>query len=187
MARAAAHRQLTYDDLLAMPEDGLRHELIDGEHYVTASPNTRHQRVSGRLHLEIGLFLRNHPVGELFAAPYDVYFSPTDVVVPDLVFIAREHLQRVTERNLQGAPDLAIEILSPSTSGVDEGVKRRLYERQGVAEYWLVDPFVDEVKVFRRRMGKKLALAAELSSEDGDRLTTPLLPGLAIPLAEIFA
>jgi Uma2 family endonuclease len=186
MARAA-HRQLTYADLLAMPEDGLRHELIDGEHYVTASPNTKHQRVSGRLHLEIGLFLRGNPLGELFSAPYDVFFTPIDVVVPDLVFIAREHFQRITERNLQGAPDLAIEILSPSTSAIDEGVKRRLYERQGVAEYWLVDPFVDAVRIFRRGTGRKLVLAADLSAEDGGVLTTPLLPGLAIALAEIFA
>jgi Uma2 family endonuclease len=185
MARAA-HRPLTYDDLLAMPDDDLRHELIDGEHYVTASPNLKHQRVSGRLYLAVGNFLREHPIGEVFYAPCDVVFSPINVVVPDLLYVSKERVEVLTQANLQGAPDLIVEILSPSTRRRDEGIKRRLYERMGVREYWLADPLSDTLRVYRRE-GEALLLVAELSAESGDVLTTPLLPGLELPLAEIFA
>jgi Uma2 family endonuclease len=184
MARAA-HHPLTYDDLLALPDDGLRHELIDGEHFVTPAPNTKHQTVSVNFTLALGVFIKAHDCGRLFTAPYDIVFSPRDVVEPDLLFVSRERLGLLTERNLQGAPDLLIEILSPSTRTRDEGIKRRLYERMGVREYWLADPLFDTVQVYRRA-GEALRLVAEFSAEAGDVLTTPLLPGLEIPLAEVF-
>jgi len=181
-----APRKLTYDDLLALPEDGLRHELIDGEHYVTPAPTLRHQRVSRRLTVALDRFIERHDSGELFYAPCDVVFSPVNVVEPDLVFVAREHLGLLTESNIQGAPDLVVEILSPSTRKVDEDVKRQLYDRMGVREYWLADPLRDTIRVYRRT-GEDFLLAAELSSGAAEVLTTPLLPGLEIPLARIFA
>ncbi len=184
MARSA-HRQLTYDDLLALPDDGLRHELIDGELYVTAAPNTKHQTVVLNLAVVLGEFARRTGCGRLFVAPYDIVFSPTDVVEPDLLFVSRDRLGLITELNLQGAPDLVIEILSPSTRKVDEGVKRQLYERRGVHEYWLADPLFDTVRIFRRT-GDALELVAERSAEADEVLTTPLLPGLEMPLARIF-
>jgi len=184
MARTA-HRPLTYDDLQALPDDGFRHELIDGEHYVSPAPTPKHQRIALKLTLALGNFIERHESGELFFAPCDVVFSPMDVVEPDLLFIARQRLALVTERNVQGAPDLVIEILSPSTRKVDEGAKRRLYERMGVREYWMADPSRETVRVYRRA-GEALRLVAELSAAARDVLTTPLLPGLEIPLREIF-
>src|SRR5438874_12146453 len=94
--------KMTYEDLLLLPEDGLRHEIIDGEHYVNASPVTKHQRVSYNLIVEIGIYLRQHPVGRLYHAPLDVVFSRYDVVEPDLMFISNEHLAIITSRNIQG-------------------------------------------------------------------------------------
>jgi Uma2 family endonuclease len=184
MARTAP-RKLTYEDLLALPDDGLRHELIDGEHYVTPAPNIKHQAVVSNLTAAIVTFAKRHDLGRLFTAPCDVVFSPINVVEPDLLFISRERLGVLTELNVQGAPDLVVEILSPSTRKRDEGVKRQLYERMGVREYWLVEPSFETIEVFRRTDGT-LRVVAELSAESGDILTTPLLPGLEIPLAEIF-
>jgi Uma2 family endonuclease len=122
--------KLTYDDFVLFPDDGKRHELIDGEHYVTPSPNTKHQRVSMRLTLMIGGWLEEHPVGLLFYAPYDVVLSLFDVVEPDLLYLSNERAAEVmTTLHLQGAPELVVEIGSPGTRARDETIKRRLYER----------------------------------------------------------
>src|SRR4249920_1493782 len=124
--------KLTFADYLLFPDDGLRHEIIDGEHYVTPSPATRHQRFSlSLLHL-IQSYLDVQPTGELFSAPFDVVLSFTDVVVPDLIYLSRARAHLLTAKNLQGAPDLVVEILSPSTRPRDERLKRDLYERVGV-------------------------------------------------------
>lgn len=151
----------------------------------TRSPNTRHQIASINLSRILSAHARARGLGRVFAAPFDVVLSDLDVVEPDLLFVstARQHL--VTEKNLRGAPDLAIEILSESTRRTDEIVKRKLYERFGVEEYWVVDPVVETVKVYRRQ-GDAFAPPLELTLEAGATLSTPLLPGLAIPLAEIF-
>jgi Uma2 family endonuclease len=180
--------RLTYDDLLVFEGDGLRHELIDGEHYVTPSPNTRHQRLVGRLHAAFVLYLRDHPdAGEAFLAPFDVVFTEHDVVEPDLLFIASDQSGIVTEKHVRGAPAIVIEILSAGTRKVDEKVKYRLFERSGVGEYWIVDPELDAVKVCRRAADGSLPRVAELSAEAAETLTTPLLPGLAVPLRDLFA
>jgi len=179
--------KLTYEDFLQFPDDGRRHELIDGEHYVTPSRNTRHQRISGRLYLLIGNWLQEHPVGQLFYAPFDVVFSNIDVVEPDLLYMSNERAAEVlTEEHVRGVPELVIEITSPGTRRGDETLKRRLYERSGVTEYWVVDPDVDVVRAYRRS-GEGFARPVELSAEAGDVLTTALLPGLEIPLARVFA
>jgi Uma2 family endonuclease len=178
--------RLTYDDFVQFPDDGLRHELIDGEHYVTPSPNLKHQAVLGNLHLVIGNWLAEHPLGRLFFAPFDVVFTRFDVVEPDLLYMSNERAAEVlTAANVQGAPELVVEIGSPSTRRRDETIKRRLYERAGVSEYWTVDPELDIVRVYRRTHGA-FARPIELSAEAGDVLTTPLLPGLDLPLARIF-
>src|SRR3954468_12055730 len=119
--------KMTYEDLLLLSEDGLRHEIIDGEHYVNASPITRHQRVSMRLIIAIGIYLEEHPMGELFHAPFDVVFSRYDVVEPDLIFISNERKAILTTKSIQGSPDLLVEILSESNRKYDEVTKRALY------------------------------------------------------------
>jgi Uma2 family endonuclease len=178
--------KLTYEDFLLFPDDGQRHELIDGEHYVTPSPNTKHQRVSGNLHLLIGSWLEIHQVGRVFYAPYDVVFSNFDVVEPDLLYLSIERMAEVvTPQHVRGAPEIVIEIVSPGTRKRDETIKKRLYERSGVSEYWVIDPELDVVRVYRR--GEEgFGRAIELSSEADDSLTTPLLRGLEMPLRRIF-
>jgi Uma2 family endonuclease len=178
--------KLTYDDFLLFPDDGRRHELIDGEHYVTPSPNLSHQRIVGRLYLLIATYLETHPAGEVFLSPLDVVFSQFDVVEPDLLFVseAKRH-EILTKQNVKGVPDLVVEIGSPGTRKRDETLKRRLYEVQGVTEYWIVDPELEIVRVLRRQ-GQHYDRPVELSREAGDVLTTSLLPGLELPLARIF-
>jgi Uma2 family endonuclease len=178
--------KLTYDDFVLFPDDGLRHELIDGEHYVTPSPNTKHQKVLGNVYLLAAQWLRDHPLGELFLAPFDVVLTPSDVVEPDLLYLSSGRAARIlTAANVRGVPELVVEISSPSTRRRDETVKRLLYERAGVSEYWVVDPEVDVVRVYRRE-GERFARPAELSAEAGDVLTTTLLPGLELVLTDIF-
>ena len=178
--------KFTYDDFLQFPDDGKRHELIDGDHYSTPSPNIRHQRISGNLTLTIDLWLQDHPLGEIFYAPLDVILSNFDVVEPDLLFVSNERAPALLAGEyVTGAPDLLIEIASPETRQRDETIKRRLYERWNVIEYWVVDPEIDVIRVYRRD-GARFARPMELSREAGDVLTSPLFPGLEIPLAHVF-
>ena len=180
-----ASLKLTYDDFVLFPDDGKRHELIDGEHYVTPSPNMQHQQISMNLVLLIGNWLEQHPRGRLFHAPFDVVFSKYDVVEPDLLYVSNERSHVLTAPNVQGAPDLVTEIGSPGTRKRDETIKRNLYGRSGVSEYWFVDPDIDLIRVYRRS-SEAFDLPIELSRGAGDVLTTTLLPGLELPLARIF-
>jgi Uma2 family endonuclease len=134
--------------------------------------------------LLIGGWLEGHPIGRLFHAPFDVVFSDFDVVEPDLLFMSNERaVEILTHKHVRGAPDLVVEISSSKTRRRDEIVKRRLYERTGVSEYWVVDPDVDRV---HRPEGARFGRAFELSREENDVLTTPLPSGLEMPLARIF-
>lgn len=178
--------KFTYADFLNFPDDGKRHEIIDGAHYVTPSPNTKHQAVVTNLILSLASYLRERPVGTIFTAPFDVIFSDIDIVEPDLLYISRGRLDILTKANVRGAPDLVIEILSPDTRRTDEVTKRKLYERCGVQEYWVVDPELDLLKVYRL-VGAAFAKVAELGAEQGDLLTTPLLPDWSVPVIEVFA
>ena len=184
--KPASGVKLTYDDLLLLPDDGLRHELVDGEHYVTASPNVRHQIISGNLYLLVRTWLDSHPIGRVLYAPFDVVFSKFDVVVPDLIYLSHARSESIlTAANAQGAPELVIEIGSPGTRKRDETIKKRLYERAGVDEYWFVDPEIEVVRVYRPS-GTVFGPVIELSLEAGDVLKTPLLPGLDLRLADAF-
>ena len=178
--------KLTYEDFVLFPDDGKRHELIDGEHYVTPSPNTAHQRISGSLYLLIASWLEDHPIGRVYYAPYDVVFSNFDVVEPDLLYLSNERAADVvTPQHVRGAPEIVVEIASPGTRKRDETIKRRLYERAGVSEYWVVDPDVEVIRIYRRDQ-ETFDRAIELSREAHDVLTTALLPGLDMRLARIF-
>jgi Uma2 family endonuclease len=160
--------------------------LIDGEHYVTPSPNTRHQDICGTLYLLIRSWLEDHPVGRVFFAPYDVVLSDVDVVEPDLLYLSNQRAVEVlTPLHAKGAPELVVEISSKATRKRDETIKRRLYERAGVSEYWVVDPEIDVVRVYGRE-GAGFGRAIELSREAGEVLSSPLLPGLEMPLRRFF-
>jgi len=184
---AAPGVKLTYDDFLLFPDDGKRHELIDGEHYVTPSPNLTHQRILGNLHYLIRAWLEEHPIGLVFFAPLDVVLSEYDVVEPDLLYLSHERATQVrTPENVRGAPELVVEIASKSTRKRDETIKRRLFERKGITEYWVVDPPLEAVRVYLRTESG-FSRPVEHSRERGDVLTTALLPGLELPLLRIFA
>ncbi len=185
MIQSAVAVKFTYEDYLLFPEDGKRHELINGEHFMSPAPKTFHQRILGRLFTAFSNFLKKSRLGEVFIAPTDVVLSDFDVVEPDLVFIASANLHLITENNIQGAPDLVVEVLSPSSRKTDEMIKRKLYQQYGVQEYWIVDPELQMVKIYRMTEHGYVR-TAERSSEKNEVLTTPLLPGMEINLAEIF-
>jgi Uma2 family endonuclease len=187
MAGRSHPRKLTYQDYLRFPTDGRRHEILAGVHYVTPPPVLAHQRISASLHLALGNFVRRRQLGEVYYAPVAVLLSPHDVVEPDLLFISNARLEIQTRTNVQGAPNLVIEILSPSTRRRDEVLKRVRYEHFGVDEYWLVDPLSQSVRILRRTGGDSFEMLDVLSAADSQIVTTPLLPGLEIPVAEIFA
>lgn len=155
--------------------------MIDGEHVVSPSPVVRHQRISRRLLTAIDAYLAAQPVGEVFDAPFTTILSNFDVVEPDLLYVAHERRAILDKGDwARGAPSLVIEILSPLSRKTDEVLKRRLYERVGVDEYWVVDPELDLVKVYRRE-ADRFVRAAELTREDGHVLSTPLMPGWRSP------
>ncbi len=184
---ASSRVKLTYDDFVLFPDDEKRHEIIDGEHYVTPSPNEKHQRISMELAITIGNWLRAHPIGRIYAAPFDTVLSNFDVVEPDLLYISNERMSEIlTAEHVRGAPDIVVEIGSPGTRQRDETIKRRLYERSGVIEYWVIDPEIEVVRIYRRE-SEGFGRAIELAREAGDAISTPLLPGLTLPLAEFFA
>jgi Uma2 family endonuclease len=175
----------TYQDFLRFPDDGKRHELIEGEHYVTPAPKTKHQQISGALFAAFYNFVHQRRIGTVLAAPCDVVFSNIDVVEPDLLYISAEKASMITETNIKGPPDVVVEILSEGTRKTDEVTKRKLYERYGVREYWIVDPELETVKLYTLEKDRYVKIA-ELSKEANDRLTSPLLPGLQIPLTDTF-
>lgn len=172
--------RLTYEDYASIPYDGKRHEIIDGEHYVNPAPNFRHQLISSNLHLAIGTFVKQHRLGQFLFAPCDVLLDEHTIVQPDLIFISNARAAIITEPNLKGTPDLLIEILS-SNREMDERLKFRKYEQAGVLEYWIVDPFDESVRVFRRENERFILTAAT------DPITSPLLPGFALPVRDVFA
>lgn len=179
--------RLTYDDLVAMfpDEDGVRRELIGGELFVTPSPLVRHQRIVGRLGRFLGNYLEAHPdVGETLSAPLDCIMTPHDVVEPDVLVVLSDQ-NVLTEKHIHGAPAIVAEVHSHGTRKRDQTLKRDLFDRHGVREYWMVDPDRDQVIVYRRVADGSFPLAATLDASE--TLTTPLLPGWSLSLAKLFA
>ena len=140
----------TWEDVLRMPDDGNRYEFIGGRLYVTPAPVTRHQRISKRLQAALMRILEDAGRGEVFDAPFLVEFPGVgDRVQPDLIFVSDRRREIIGEKQVLGAPDLVVEILSPSTAHRDRGIKLDLYARSGVRQYWIVDPVEDVVDVWR--------------------------------------
>ncbi|MHB1757425.1 MAG: Uma2 family endonuclease [Leptospirillum sp.] len=185
--KTARLKEWTYEDYLALPDvpGPLLYEVIDGELYRIHNPDTKHQSVVGEFFVVIASYLKQNRLGEIFVIPCDVIFSraPLQYVVPDLVFVSNARAAIVTEQNIQGIPDLVVEIISLWTDRHDRQTKFSLYERFGVPEYWIVDPKLNMVQVFRLLDGH---YADALEFGLGDRIETPLLPGLSIPLSEVF-
>ena len=172
--------KLTYEDYAKTPDDE-RWELIDGELIPMASPTVPHQSVDALLGYEF-VRLVKRGVGRVFHS-IDVVLSPHNTFRPDLIFVSNERADIITHANIQGAPDLVVEIRSPSTAGLDEVTKRELYERYGVREYWLADPEAQTVTVLL--LGESGYEVVGIYAK-GDTLTSPTLEGFSIDLNEIF-
>ncbi|HEX9236506.1 MAG TPA: Uma2 family endonuclease [Actinomycetota bacterium] len=173
---------LTYQDLESSPEDNLRRELIDGELIVTAAPATRHQRVV----LELGAALLAHVKehgGDVFVAPTDVFFSDTNVVEPDVLYVRPEHVSKVEQKFVRSAPDLVVEVSSPNSRRLELVRKRELYERFGVPEYWYVDLDADRVEIYRLHDERYGSPALRVR---GDRLDSPMIPGFGVEVDDLL-
>ncbi len=175
--------RLSYEDYCLLPNDGKRYEIIDGELFVTPSPLSLHQIVVANLHLELGLFVKANNLGRVYVEPLDVVFSRFDVVEPDLLYISKERAAVLTERNVQGAPDLVVEILSETTAEIDHTTKLKLYARYGVQEYWIIDPYGPSADIYRRER-EGFELVSNLQSADS--LTSPLFPGFSLPIGKLI-
>ena len=182
MVTAKTRVRFTYEDYLNTPEDK-RYELLDGELVMVPSPTWPHQRTEMKLGIRLGGFVERHELGETATAPLDVVLSDTDVVQPDLLFISRERTHIIGHDAIHGAPDLVVEILSPSTARRDLTFKRRLYAKHGVKEYWQVN--IDERRVTVLSLGDSdYEVVAVYGS--GETLTSPTLQGFALAIDEIF-
>lgn len=174
---------LTRWDYQELPDGGPRYELLEGELVMAPSPNRRHQTISKNIAFLFETYLRQHPLGEVYNAPLDVYLSETTVVQPDVFFVSQERPSRLRDYGIEGAPDLVIEILSPHNPRQDAVVKKSLYARSGVIEYWIVDPESARVLVFSLQQDPN---QPRHTLAPGDLYTSPLLPGLAFPVQEFF-
>jgi Uma2 family endonuclease len=175
--------RLTYEDFCALPDDGRRYEILDGDLYMSPSPATLHQRVVGNLYAILREHVRRHGLGEVFIAPYDVVLGTHDIVEPDVIFVSRARAAIVTEKNIQGPPDLLIEVVSPSTAERDTRDKRNLYARCGVDHYWLVDPESRSVLELKRL---EAAYATVSRTEAGQVFRPGLFPGLEVAPAALW-
>lgn len=178
-----AHRtrtRWTYAEFARLPSDGgARNEIIAGELFVTPAPATRHQQVVTELAIIVGSFVKEHRLGRVLAGPIDVLFTEGDYVEPDLVFVAHHRVSLLSDRGVEGPPDLVVEVLSPSTEARDRGIKLERYRHFGVGEYWIVDADRGTVEVWRRD-----AQEAEVVS---DVLTWRVAEQrLEIPLGDLF-
>jgi Uma2 family endonuclease len=180
---AAGPGTLTYEDYCALPDDGLRYEIIEGFLFSEPSPRRAHQQVAANLLMILRAHVREHGLGEVYIAPFDVILDRRTVVVPDLVFVAQARADVVTERAVEGTPNLIVEILSPGTARRDRVAKLNAYARRGVPHYWLVDPQARTLEAFELIEGSyRLAVAM-----GGDDVFRPgLFPALELPLSELW-
>lgn len=173
----------SYEHLAQMPDDGKRYEILEGNLIVSPSPKTRHQRVAGNLFA----FLRRAEqagYGQAFIAPLDVVFDPQNVPQPDVFFVRQARLSIVTEDNVQGAPDVIVEILSDSTRKRDFGAKLRLYARYRVPHYWIADTDDETIQLYTLT---EAGYRQEPLLRAGQTLTCPLFPDISTDVADIFA
>jgi Uma2 family endonuclease len=175
--------QLTYHDYLLLPDDGRRYEIIEGDLCMTPAPVTRHQIIVGRLLHILLSYLETLPVGTVLTAPCDVVLSNTDIVQPDVLYVQNNSKAQVTEQNVQGPPDMVVEVLSPGTAARDRDLKRKRYEYFGVQEYWLVDPDLNTFEILALHTGQytQVCFATRPAT-----CTSALLPDLTLDLSQLL-
>lgn len=176
-----AERPYTADDLPMTPDDGRRYEILGGELIVSPSPSEQHQSVLTELLAELRAFLRDHEVGKVYPAPFDVAFDEYNILQPDLLVVLKEHRDRIESNRVAGAPDLVVEIISHGSRGTDRVKKAATYATFGVREYWLVDPESQTILVQELQGGR----FRQVPSGDG-MVRSNVLPGLVINPDDIF-
>jgi Uma2 family endonuclease len=174
--------KFTYDDYLLLPEGNL-YEIIDGDLNMVPAPLPYHQRVLIRFVMHLEQYTETNNLGKIYAAPIDIILSDADIVQPDIVFISNENMHTIKDENVQGAPDLVVEILSPSSIKRDRELKMKLYSRFGVKEYWIADP--DEHTVEDYTFNNQV-LTLQQKYEKAESMKSVLLHDLQIPLSTVF-
>ena len=182
MTTQAARTKLTYADYMQTPDD-IRYELLDGELILAPSARTAHQRTTRKVLRRLDDFVEENELGEVFVAPYDVVLDDFNVVQPDILFVSNERSHIITDLNIQGAPDLVIEILSPSTARRDKTQKRDLYAQHEVPEYWQADTDAGSVIVLTLEDG---AYRVAGIYAKGQTVVSPLLPGFSLNVDDVF-
>jgi Uma2 family endonuclease len=178
-----SHIKLLAEDIWDTPDDENRYEIIDGELYVTPPPSLAHQRVVSVLLALLRSHADAHHLGEVFVAPLGVVLDPTSGVQPDIVFVSPRRAEIMSERGLEGAPDLAVEVLSPSTANRDRGIKMRRYAASGIDHYWIIDPRNRTLEAYRLESDGYESVA---NLTQDDVFQPELFPGLAIRLADFW-
>jgi Uma2 family endonuclease len=184
MSTQFAARRWTYAEFAKLPDDGNRYEVIGGELYVTPAPGLSHQEIQTRLSYELFGFVRAHGLGKVYNGPVDVLFGEGEYLTPDLVFVRRGRESILRERGVEGAPDLIVEVLSPSTASRDRKQKRETYARFGVAQYWIVDPGKRRIEVYRPTTDATANV--EIASEALSWTPVEGGPTLTLDVAELF-
>jgi Uma2 family endonuclease len=174
---------MTYDEYCLLPDDGKRYQVIEGELFVSPAPRTTHQDIVLELASLLRAHVKAHRLGKVYVAPTDVLLSPTTVVQPDILFIRRGNMGIITELNIQGPPDLCIEVLSPGTESVDRERKMAVYARYGVQEYWIVNPMRQTVSTYSRD-GDRFTLKIEAAGDDA--VTSDAITGFQMSARSIF-
>jgi len=178
-----AATKMTYDQYCLLPDDGMQYEVIDGELFATPAPTPKHQDIVGKLYARLLAFVEANKLGKVYVAPVDILLEEHTVVQPDILFIRQERLSIIGEKKVDAAPDLAVEVLSPTTFYKDLRKKMAAYSQFGVQEYWIVDPEKESIEVHTRG-SKGLQLSQSFSSEE--TLKSALLPGFQLRLNSIF-
>jgi Uma2 family endonuclease len=174
---------LTYADYAALPDDGCRYELIDGELLVTPSPSSAHQWAVGSLHAILRQHVREKDLGLVFVSPLDVILTERSAPQPDVVFVERGNRERVTDRAIEGAPTLVVEVLSPSRPALDLVKKRKLYRENAIPHYWIAD--LEKRTLEGLVLGRDDYSTEARFSGDEQAVLSPF-PGLVIPLSEVW-
>lgn len=181
--KATLSEPLTAEDYRQLPPGGPQYQLIEGELYMAPAPNRYHQEIVGNLHVILRNYLHKHRIGRVYLAPFDVYLDDINVLQPDLCFVSKANSRILTDDGAHGAPDLVIEIISPSSAQLDKKHKRKVYARAGVKELWMIDPILLQIHLYdlARNPDKPTRI-----SEDDETFESALLPGLKIEAVEVF-
>lgn len=176
---ATTVKKLTYADYEKFPDDGNRHQVVEGEEFMTPPPSTDHQTIVANVYSLLRGHVLPRKVGRVYFSPVAVVFGPSDVFEPDVLFVAEGRAGIIKKKNIQGAPDLVVEVTSPSTERMDKGKKLDRYRAEGVREYWIVEPEARQVSV--HEFGRRLSVYVE-----GQSFPSSVVPGLTVRVDDVF-